>query len=92
MTAYTITKADEGTSIATNGTLQSIIFTNPPAIPGDWFTLVDNSTGFDVQLYNMQTSSMPFPLGMNLIGGTGIPFTNLTVQSISVGSQVAIVY
>jgi hypothetical protein len=87
MTAYSITKAEEGTTIANNGVLNTIHFKTPPSIPGDWFTLVDDSSGSDRVLFNMQTSSMPFSSGTDIMTGGGIPFVNLTVRSISFGSQ-----
>lgn len=80
-----ITKAEEGTTVANNGVLQTIHFTTPPPESGGWFTLVDDSSGTDVTLYNMQTGSMPFPSGTDIMVNGGIPFVNLTVRSVCGG-------
>jgi hypothetical protein len=87
MGAYTLTKDVEGTVIANNGTLDTIHFTKAPVEPGGWFTLVDDSTGDDVTLYNIQTASMPFPTNTDIMVNGGIPFINLTLRSISSDSQ-----
>ena len=86
MTVISVTKAQEGTTVANNGTLDTIHFVTPPT-ETEWFTLVDDSSGTDIVLWNMQTLNMPYPTGSDIAVGAGIPFINLTLRSISIGSQ-----
>jgi hypothetical protein len=84
MTDTSVSIADVGTTLASNGTVTSITLTTPPQTPGYYFTLVDidDNGNYIDDIFNMQTSSMPFPTG-TVFPLYDHPFTNLVLQSIS---------
>jgi hypothetical protein len=85
--SITVTKEDGGTTVATNGILLSIYFKTPPSDYNDWFWLVDDSQQPEVTLYCVHIGSSGFPSQSYLLQGGNIPFGNLTVKSISAGSE-----
>jgi hypothetical protein len=80
----TITEAEVGTEIATDGVLGSLIMTAPPSMYdlSDYLTLVDG----DRVLINMHISTSAIGTGSNLLSDGAISFTSLTVKDCPVGA------
>jgi hypothetical protein len=88
---YTITDADLGNMIATNGNLKSIQFVTPQSSdPHDSFTLVDGSIG-ETPLFSFHPALNGFPPG-TVFPMHYHPFGNLKVKEIPVGSSFIIEY
>src|ERR1700745_121918 len=79
----TITDAELGQEIATNGVLQSITLTTPPSqYSDDYFCLTDG----DLVLFNMHIGTSAVSSGSPLLANGAISFASLTVKSKGVGS------
>ena len=92
MTDTSVTIADIGTVIATDGTLVSATLAEPPG-SGDathaeyCFTLTDTDVdGIEVTVFNMQTGSQPFATG-TVFPLYDHPFDALVLKSISPDSK-----
>jgi hypothetical protein len=78
----TITEADVGTELSTNGVIDSIVMTAPPnQHVSDYFSLTDG----DRALFHMHISTSPVSSGSNLLSGGTISFESLVLKSIPPG-------
>jgi hypothetical protein len=78
----TITEAEVGQVIATNGVLEEIVMvTSPTGYGYDYFCLSDD----DHVIYNLHVATSHFGAGSVLLANGKIPFTNLILKSIPVG-------
>jgi len=84
--SITVTKDNVDQVLASNGILTGIFFVSPPAM-ADWFTLVSIDDGIETVIYNIQTSSMPLPTNTYILSNASIPYGDLILRSISLGSE-----
>jgi hypothetical protein len=90
MTTYTVTEADVGTTIATDGVLNSVQFETPQT--GDYhdtFALVDDSYG-EINLFTIRPGLNGISPGVVFPIGTA--YVNLTVKDIPIGSSFIVDY
>jgi hypothetical protein len=83
----TLTAAEVGTEIATDGVIDSIVMTKAPTDYGqDYFCLTDDER----VLFNMHVQTSPISTGSNLISGGSISFAKLVLKSLPIGSEFEI--
>jgi hypothetical protein len=92
MTQVTVTEAELGQVIATDAMLTGITIETVPTEYRGYFTLVDEDLGNEIQLYNIEPSTSHVSVGTVLMAGGSIPFKNLTLKSIPVGSSFQLDY
>lgn len=79
----TITDAEVGQEVATDGILGSLKMTKAPtSYDDDYFCLMDGET----TIYNIHVSTTPISEGSNLIGNGTIAFKSLIVKSMPAGA------
>lgn len=90
--AQTVTAAEVGTVLSSDGALQSIKLTKVPTAEGygENITLSDTLEGFENELFHMGPSTHAVTVDSMLLTDTIIPFHNLTVKSMPVGCEVEV--
>lgn len=81
----TITDAEVGTEVATDGVLDKLVLTTvPTAYSDDYFCLTDGDGG--VALFNMHVQTSHVSAGSILMNNGAVAFKSLFVKSVPVGS------
>jgi hypothetical protein len=88
----TITTADVGTVLASNGFLTDVTLTKVPAAEGygENITLSDTFEGYENDLFLMSPSTSYVSIGHLLLAGSLVPFHNLTVKSMPLGCEIEV--
>jgi hypothetical protein len=88
----TITAADIGTVISSDGILQSVKLTKVPTAEGygETITLSDTFEGFENELFHIRPSTSYVTVDSMLLTNTIIPFHNLTVKSLPAGCEIEV--
>jgi hypothetical protein len=92
MTQVTVTEAELGQVIATDALLNGIAIETVPTGYRDYFTLVDEEMGYEIQLFNIDPSTSGVGAGTVLMSDGAIYFKNLTLKNIPAGSSFQIDY
>jgi hypothetical protein len=90
--AQTVTAADVGTVLSSDGILQSVKLTKVPTADGygENITLSDTFEGFENELFHMGPSTSYVTADYMLLTDTIIPFHNLTVKSMPAGCEIEV--
>jgi hypothetical protein len=90
--AQTVTTAEVGTVLLSDGILQSIKLTKVPTAEGygENITLSDTFEGFENELFHVSPSTQNVTVDSMLLTDTIVPFHNLTVKSMPLGCEVEI--
>jgi hypothetical protein len=90
--AQTVTAADVGTVLSSDGILTDVKLTKVPAAEGygENITLSDTFEGFENELFHVSPSTQPMTTDSVLLASTIIPFHNLTVKSLPAGCEIEV--
>jgi hypothetical protein len=94
MTAQTVTTAEVGTVLMSDGILQSVKLTKVPTAEGysENVTLSDTFEGYENELFHLRPSTSYVTVDTMLLTDTIIPFHNLTVKSVPLGCEVEVTF
>jgi hypothetical protein len=90
----TVTTAEVGTVLSSDGILQSVKLTQVPTAEGysGTITLSDTFEGYENELFHIRPSTSYVTVDTMLLTDTIIPFHNLTVKSMPLGCEVEVTF